>query len=74
MLTIEEDALWTIGAKARQAAQSKAEWITSSAEVAAELAVAAVADVAIEKLSAEVPNTGAPCRLAGDRANCRPGG
>ena len=53
MLTIEEDALWTIGPKARQVAQSKAEWITSSAKVAAELAVEVVADIVIEKLTDE---------------------
>ena len=53
MLTIEEDALWTIGPKARQAAQSKSEWITSSAKVAAELAVEVVTNVAIEKLTDE---------------------
>jgi hypothetical protein len=53
MLTITEDAFWTIAPKAREAAQNKSEWIVSSAKVAAELAVEVVADATIEKLSEE---------------------
>ena len=73
MLTIEEDALWTIGPKARQAAQSKSEWITSSAKVAAELAVEVVTDVATEKLTDEDRKTlMRRATFAGDRAHFRP--
>src|SRR5437870_4771680 len=53
MLTIPEEAIWTVGAAAREAAQSKPEWVTTVANTAAALAVAAVADLAIEKLTDE---------------------
>jgi ferritin-like protein len=53
MLTITEEALWTIGATARQAARSKPEWVASFAKTAAALAVGVVADAAIEKLTDE---------------------
>jgi len=51
MPTITDDALWTIGATARQAARSKSEWVASFSKTAAALAVGVVADAAIEKLT-----------------------
>ena len=53
MPTITDDALWGIGATARQAVRSKPEWVASFAKMASALAVGAVADVAIEKLTDE---------------------
>jgi hypothetical protein len=53
MPTITEDAIWTIAATARHAAESKSEWITSSAKIAAELAVGVVADLAIDEFTDE---------------------
>jgi hypothetical protein len=51
MPTITEDAIWTIGLKARKAARSNPEWIASFAKAVAGLAVDVVADAAIEKLT-----------------------
>jgi ferritin-like protein len=53
MPTITDDALWNIGATVRQAVRSKPEWVASFAKMASALAVDAVADVAIEKLTDE---------------------
>ena len=53
MPTITDDALWNIGATARQAVRSKPEWVASFAKMASALAVGVVADAAIEKLTDE---------------------
>jgi hypothetical protein len=53
MPTITDDALWNIGATARQAVRGKPEWVASFAKMASALAVGVVADAAIEKLTDE---------------------
>jgi hypothetical protein len=62
MPTITEDEIWTIGAKARQAARTNSEWIAVAAKMAASLAVGAVDDLEMKSANCYA-NT--PCHCDG---------